>query len=96
MEVLQLIYNAIDELNENLEVDNRLEKDLETKLFGTESNLDSIDLVGLITIIEERIEEEGNVYIPIADERALSLEESPFSTISTLADYIANLINETK
>jgi acyl carrier protein len=94
MKIEQLIYDSIDELNETLEIDNRIEKNLGTLLFGSESNLDSIDLVGLITIIEERVEEEFNEYIPIADERALSLTNSPFNSISTLVNYIETLINE--
>lgn len=94
MNTLELIYSAIDELNEDLEAERKLDKHPNTKLFGKGSNLDSIELVGLITLIEERLEEEYNEYIPIADERALSSEENPFNHVESLSTYINTIIDE--
>ena len=96
MIILELIYSAIDELNEDLEAERKLNKQPNTKLFGEGSVLDSIELVGLITLIEERLEEKFSEYIPIADERALSLEENPFNNVESLSTYIKTIINERK
>lgn len=94
MNVLQLIYEAIDEINEDLEEGEKVEKSEDTIIFADGSSLDSLGLVNLITIIEQKIEEETGEYITIADERALSMESSPFQTVKTLKDYIEMLINE--
>jgi acyl carrier protein len=45
-------------------------------------------------IIEQNIEDEFDVSITIADEKAMSQKRSPFRTIGTLADYIDMLLRE--
>lgn len=91
-EVIELIYDAIDVINDRLEV--KLKKSSETSLYGKKSKIDSIGLVSLIVAIEELLEEKTNMVVAIADERALSLQHSPFRTVGTLADYIIMVIEE--
>jgi acyl carrier protein len=91
-DIIEIIFNSIEEINQQNGTE--ISKKINTKLFGSDSELDSIGLVNLITLIEENIEELTGNYIPIADERALSLESSPFKTVETLANYIEILLNE--
>jgi len=91
-EIVEIIFNSIEELNQQIDV--QISKELNTKLLGKDGGLDSIDLVNLITIIEEKVEDLTGNYIPIADERALSLEKSPFKTIESLVNYLEVLVNE--
>ncbi len=90
--VLKVIYEAIDEVNIDLETP--VLKNEDSSLFGENSILDSMGLVHLITSIEQKLEEETGNYLSIADERAMSMESSPFKTVKTLADYITKLIDE--
>ena len=46
--------------------------------------------------IKKNIEEEFDVSITIADERAMSQKHSPFRTVGILADYIEMLLVEKK
>ncbi len=94
MNALQLIFDTIDEMNLDLELSEKIEKKEDTVIFGIESALDSIGLVNFITIIEQKIEEETGRFITIADERAMSMKDSPFKTVGTLKEYIELLINE--
>ncbi len=94
MDVLELIYEVIDELNLDLGPSEQLKKDENSVIFGPESTLDSMGLVNLITLIEQRIEEKTGNFIAIADERAMSMQESPFKTVKTLKEYIEVLLNE--
>ncbi|MES2330144.1 MAG: acyl carrier protein [Bacteroidota bacterium] len=94
MNVLEIIYEGIDDLNQDLEPGEQLEKNEEATIFGPDSKLDSMGLVNLITIIEEKLEKKTGRFISIADERAMSMEASPFKTIGTLKNYITDLINE--
>ena len=94
MNTLELIFASIDELNLDLEENEKITKTEETNLFGSGDSLDSLALINLITIIEEKIEEETNEYISLADEKAMSLDESPFKTVTTLKNYINSLIND--
>jgi hypothetical protein len=94
MDIQQWIYDAIDEINEDLEQSEKILKTDVAQIFGTGSSLDSMGLVNLITLIEQRIEDETGKFISIADEKAMSMQSSPFKTVATLKEYIANLLNE--
>jgi acyl carrier protein len=90
--IIEIVFQSIEDINNDNGIE--LAKDVNTKLFGSESELDSILLVNLIVAVEENIEEFSGKYIPIADERAFSSENSPFKSIDSLADYIVTLLNE--
>ena len=92
--ILETIYDSMDELNEQLSNERQLTKSTKTVLFGNNGQLDSLGLVNLLVIIEQNIEEEFDVSITIADERAMSQKHNPFRTIGTLAKYIDVIINE--
>ena len=62
----------------------------DTPIFGGESKIDSLGLVTLLVSIEQKIEDEMNVNITIADEKAMSLKNSPFKTVRSLTDFINN------
>ena len=45
--------------------------------------------------VEQKVNSEFGLSISLMDERAMSLNESPFRTIQTLANFIDTLIGET-
>ncbi len=91
-DILAAIYRAIDWINGELPPDRQLIKAPETRLLGSESVLDSMQLVSLIVTIEREVEDAFGVALTLADERALSMNASPFRSIQSLADYIGILI----
>jgi acyl carrier protein len=93
-EIKQAIFNVLDEINQELPQEKQLKKSETTVLFGQFGQLDSLGLVNLIVAIEEKLEEECNVSITLADEKAMSQRNSPFRTVASLIDYIAMLLNE--
>lgn len=92
--VIQVIYTAIDEVNQDYPEEEQLEKSANTVLVGDSGTLDSLGVVTLITVIEQEVEDEFEAIITLADEDALSGESSPFATVSTLADYVLSLLDE--
>jgi len=90
--ILAAIYRAVDWINGELPPDRQLIKAPETRLLGSQSVLDSMHLVSLIVTIEREVEDAFGVALTLADERALSMEASPFRSIQSLADYIGILI----
>ena len=92
--ILSAIYRAIDWINGELPPDRQLIKAPETRLVGSQSVLGSMQLVSLIIAIEREVEDALGVTLTLADERALSMKESPFRTIQSLASYIEVLISE--
>ena len=85
---------SVKEMNEELPKEQQLRQSTKTVLFGKDGKLDSLGLVSFLVTIEQNIEDEFDVSITIADERAMSQKHSPFRTISTLADYIDMLLRE--
>ena len=89
-----LIITSVKEINEQLPQEQQLGQSTKTVLFGKDGKLDSLGLVTLLVIIEQNIEEEFDVSITIADERAMSQKHSPFRTLGSLVDYIEMLLEE--
>ena len=89
--IVAAIYRAVDWINGELPPDRQLIKAPETRLLGSQSVLDSMQLVSLIITIEREVEDAFGDALTLADERALSMEASPFRSIQSLADYIGVL-----
>ena len=70
------------------------EPDVETPVMGSDSSFDSVDVVSFIVALEQVLEDDHNISITLADDRALSQEVSPFKSIGTISDYIEKLVNE--
>lgn len=93
-EILNVIYQCVDEINDDEDQEQKLEKSLDTILLGSGSYLDSLGLVNLIVSVEQNINEKFNSSIMLADERAMTQEKSPFSSIFALSAYIQILLEE--
>ena len=65
-------------------------------LFGSDARLDSLDLVSVITDLEEALSDQLEYFLSLTDDAALSREVSPFDTIGTLLDYCDELIGVRK
>ena len=93
--VIDTIYVAIEELNNQLVSSmNALGKTPETLLFGRGAELDSLTLVSLVVEVEQTIQDYFGVTLTLANEQALSRKNSPFRTVSTLADYVVELLEQ--
>ena len=93
--VISIIIDALKELaadfgNDNIE--NIADTDGETILYGMDGILESIELVSLFADLEEIIFDEFGRDITLADEKAMSQNNSPFRTVNSLSDYIESLL----
>ena len=88
-----IIVETLKELNEELENKSFENPTLLTKLYGNEG-MDSLALVSFITDLEERISDEFDKDVVLADEKAMSARTSPFRSIESLRDYIKSLLEE--
>ena len=92
--IINIIYDSIDEVNQQLDAEEQLDKAIDTILFGENGKLDSLGLINLVITVEQNIEDEFDVSIALVDERAMSQENIPFKDVSTLAEYIGILLDE--
>ena len=63
-------------------------------LIGKDAGLDSLGLVNLIVLVEEKIQQGFGVGITLVDERAMSQSKSPFRTLGSLSELVEEQLKE--
>ena len=92
--ITKAVFAAVDDVNQQLPGGVQIEKSLEAPLYGSSGKLESLDFVTLIMEVEEKINAEFDTDITIADEHLLSKQDSPFSSVRTLIEYLEKLLKE--
>lgn len=89
--LIQLLNEFIEENDVEISEDYILDE--KTRLIGSSSIFDSMELVQFIVEVENLLDDEFEINIELASEKAMSRRSSPFISINTLSDYI---IDESK
>ena len=89
-ELLQAIYEAVDDLNLQLRPDLRLEKSESTVISGATTSLDSLNMVNLIAAVEDRVNGKSPVPVNLF-EKFMESEDGPPQTLGGLATFILSL-----
>ena len=84
---------AMRNANEARDAASQLVVSAEAPIFGPDSPLDSLGLVGLLLDIEEGLQAIG-CEIVLSDERAVSQKRSPFRSVPSLVSYVGTLARE--
>lgn len=87
-----IVFESIKDLNELLNDENKLDLNENEKLLDSEGKIDSIDIVNLVSIIEDKIFEEFGKSPIIVSERAFSRKDSPFKDVKTIIIYLTELM----
>jgi acyl carrier protein len=91
-DITALVIESVRLLADDFEISALQTPDTSTPLYGTDAPLDSMALVNLIADIEEALAEKFDVAIALADEKAMSIRNSPFRDVNSLVDAIAERI----
>ena len=91
-DILGLVYAAIDEVNVQAADAVTIGKAPETLLLGRDTGVDSLTFVNLIVAIEEQIQDKFGKAVVLVDENSMGLQEHPFRTVSTLANYVEKVL----
>lgn len=91
---MSLVKDAVSDLNDELQYDSLANIVDDTVLFGGDDGIDSLSLVRLIVDIEQRLQEELDRQVSLADERAMSAKRSPYRSVGALTDFIVEHIGE--
>lgn len=87
-QVIEVIAEAVADLNEELQYDSLKQIKDDTPLFGGDEGIDSLSLVRLVLDIEQRVDKRFNKVVSLADDRAMSQRRSPYRNVGALADFI--------
>ena len=93
----ELIASMVERLQQALREespDHTLDVTADSPLIGPQAVLSSLALVSYIVDVETMVVETWEAEIILVNESALSRKNSPFRTVSTLADYVLELVGE--
>jgi hypothetical protein len=91
--IRDVVLNAMRSANGARDTDSQLVVSAEAPIFGPDSTLDSLGLVGLLLDIEEGLQDIG-CEVVLSDERAVSQKRSPFRSVPSLVSYVGTLARE--
>jgi acyl carrier protein len=95
-QILDIVIKQVEQLNDTLPDNQKFSVNKDTVLFGTGSSIDSLSLVSVIVDLEMIFSSEHGHDISLTDDRAMTRAISPFDNITSLVDYIEELVNEAK
>lgn len=93
-EITEIVINQLEQLNETFPENQKITVNEKTVLFGNGSSIDSLSLVSIIVDLEMLFSTEKNHDISLTDDRAMAREKSPFTNVTSLVEYIFELITE--
>ena len=86
-EIIQIICEALTDLNEELDYDSLKNATESTEIYGGDDGIDSLSLVRLVTDVETKVNEKFDSNVLLASEKAMSMRNSPYRSVSNLADF---------
>jgi D-alanine--poly(phosphoribitol) ligase subunit 2 len=92
--VTSLVIKAFQEVCDTMDIQGIDTPNAGTVLYGAGGCLKSLALVNLISVIEEKVYDQYNQDIVLANEKALSQARSPFNTIESLSQYVVTMLQE--
>ena len=90
--VRHTVFDVLDELNEQLPAPQRLAKADTTVLVGHQSGLDSLGLVNLMALLEQRIESEFQTPINLIDDALVDEATGHLANVRSLTQYLASVL----
>jgi|GEM_PF-930356 hypothetical protein len=85
---IDFVFSAIDTVNAQSDEGFMIKKAPETSLLGGSSELNSLLFVNLVVAVEEAIHDRTGELITLVTEDTMNLENSPFESVKTLAEYV--------
>ncbi len=90
-QIIKLIYKSIEEYNLSVTKERRLELELNTVLYGNNSQLDSLGLANLLLSVENQFNMDYKKELCMVDS-AIQIEPiNPFLNVDSLATFLKEL-----
>jgi acyl carrier protein len=92
-ELVDIIYQSLEEVNEQLPSDAQLRKSLDTTLVGGAGGLDSLGFVNFVALVEEKCADKYGISFTLVDRS--SQENGVLENVGKFADSLLQCLNET-
>jgi hypothetical protein len=90
-QALQIVYDAVDAVNQQLPQARRLAKSPDTIIVGPSGSLDSLGIINLIIALEERASDALGAAVQLLDDTAVINADGPFRSVDSLARHLEML-----
>lgn len=91
-DIIDIIWSAIDFVNETASDGNIIRKEFDTPLLGADDGVDSLGFINLVVALEDEIRRQKKMTVVLVSEEALTSEEHPFRSVRSLMEYVDNLV----
>jgi acyl carrier protein len=91
---LEIVSSVVREMSSELAYPALGDAAVDTPLFGGPDSIDSLSLVRIVAEVEREAEQKTGKRVVLADERAMSRRSSPFRTVGTLTELLAERLGE--
>jgi acyl carrier protein len=95
-EVTKFILETLNNLIDTFPESDKFVPSNDTILFGPGSNIDSLSLVSFIVDLETTFPDKFSREISLTDDRAMTRQKSPFSSVNDLTEYIMEVVEDEK
>ncbi len=92
-DLAQTVIEAMEELNEQLPEESRLPKERETVLFGEDGLLDSMGIINLLVILEEKLESNLKISVGLTSDSEILTQPERRWTAAELSSHIEGLMD---
>ena len=86
--ITEIVYSAIEFLNEELAGKESLKPQGETILIGPDSDLSSLQIINLVVRVEDEITIFSGVDINLTDDESIFNPDGPLRTVKAFIDYL--------
>ena len=90
--LLDIIYQSLDEVNEQLPSDQRIQKSPNTILVGGAGGLDSLGFVNFIALVEEKCAHKYGITVSLME--GSSSEDAALENVRSFADSLFQRLSE--
>ena len=91
--ITEIVYSAIEFLNEELAGKETLKPQCETILIGPDSDLSSLQIINLVVRVEDEITIFSGVDINLTDDESIFNPDGPLRTVKAFIDYLKNEVD---
>ena len=91
--ITEIVYSAIEFLNEELAGKETLKPQGETILIGPDSDLSSLQIINLVIRVEEEITIFSGLDINLTDDESIFYPDGPLRNVKAFIDYLKNEVD---
>lgn len=92
--VVEVVYSALREINEQRSGNEQLALELSTSLLGEASGLDSLTMINLFAAIEDGVEDAFGVYVSVSSEETAGEAGQEWVDVGSLAAFLEARLKE--